>query len=89
MFLPKEEGCSSSSPTTSSVVNWSFRFDDDAGCFPPRVPVDVGFFLGFFGAGGWGMSSSLLALTGVAVSGGSLLSHWLSRSATFASTIAS
>ena len=35
------------------------------------------------------MSSSLLALTGVAVSGGSLLSHWLSSSPTFASTIAS
>ena len=51
MFLPKEEGCSSSSSTTSSVVNWSFHFDDDAGCFPPRVPVDVGFFVGFFGAG--------------------------------------
>ena len=31
----------------------------------------------------------LLALTGVAVSGGSLLSHWLSSSATFALTIAS
>ena len=89
MFLPKEEGCSSSSSTTSSVVNWSFHFDDDAGCFPPRVPVDVGFFLGFFGAGGWGTLSSLLALTGVAVSGGSLLSHWLSSSATFALTIAS
>ena len=53
------------------------------------MPADVGFFLGCFGAGGWGMSSSLLALTGVAVSGGSLLSHWLSSSATFASTIAS
>ena len=89
VFLPKEEGCSSSSSTTSSVVNWSFRFNDDAGCFPPRVPADVGFFLGFFGAGGWGMLSSLLALTGVAVSGGSLLSHWLSSSATFALTIAS
>ena len=78
MFLPKEEGCSFSSSTTSSVVNWSFRFDD-AGCFPPRVPVDVGFFLGFFGADGWvGMLSLLLALTGVAVSGGSLLSssYW-------------
>ena len=36
-----------------------------------------------------GMSSSLLALTGVAVSGGSLLSHWLSSSATFMSTISS
>ena len=35
------------------------------------------------------MLSLLLALTGVAVSGGSLLSHWLSSSATFASTIAS
>ena len=35
VFLPKKEGCSSSSSTTSSVVNWSFRFDDDAGCFPP------------------------------------------------------
>ena len=34
VFLPKEEGCSSSSSTTSSLVN--FRFDD-AGCF--RVPV--------------------------------------------------
>ena len=42
VFLPKEEGCSSSSSTTSSVVN--FRFDD-AGCF--RVPVDVGFSLVF------------------------------------------
>ena len=71
------------------MVNWSFHFDDDAGCFPSRVPVDVGFFLGFFGAGGWGMLSSLLALTGVAVSGGSLLSHWLSSSPTFASTIVS
>ena len=88
MFLPKEEGCSSSSSTTSSVVNWSFRFDD-AGCFPPRVPVDVGFFLGFFGAVGWVGKLSLLALTGVAVSGGSLLSHWLSSSVTFALTIAS
>ena len=87
MFLPKEEGCSSSSSTTSLVVNWSFRFDD-AGCFPPRVPVDVGFFLGFFGAVGWVGMLSLLALTGVAVSG-SLLSHWLSSSSTFASTIAS
>ena len=45
VFLPKEEGCSSSSSTTSSVVN-SFRFDD-AGCFPPRVPVDVRFSLVF------------------------------------------
>ena len=89
VFLPKEEGCSSSSSTTSLVVNWSFRFDDDVGCFPPRVPDDVGFFLGIFGAGGWGMLLSLLALTGVAVSGGSLLSHWLSSSATFALTIAS
>ena len=71
------------------MVNWSFRLDDDAGCFPPRVPVDVWFFLGLFGAGGWGMSLSLLALTGVAISGGSLLSHWLSSSPTFASTIAS
>ena len=53
------------------------------------MPVDVGLFLSFFGAGGWGMLSSLLALTGVAVSGGSLLSHWLSSSATFTSTIAS
>ena len=53
------------------------------------MPVDVAFFLGLFGAGGWGMLSSLLALTGVAVSGGSLLSHWLSSSATFALTIAS
>ena len=90
VFLPKEEGCSSSSSTTSSVVNWSFRFDD-AGCFPPRVPVDVGFCLGFFGAGGWGMLSSLLAFTGVAVSSGSLLSYsyWLSSSAMFALTIAS
>ena len=52
VFLPKEEGCSSSSSTTSSLVN--FRFDD-AGCF--QVPVDVGFFLGLFGAGGWGMLS--------------------------------
>ena len=49
VFLPKEEGCSSSSSTTSSLGN--FRFDD-AGCF--RVPVDVGFFLGLFGAGSWG-----------------------------------
>ena len=92
MFLPKEEGCSSSSSTTSSVVNWSFRFDDDAGCFPPRVPVDVEFLIGFFGAGGWGMLSLLLVFTGVAVSGGSLLlsySHWLSSSTTFALTIAS
>ena len=90
MFLPKEEGCSSSSSTTSSVVNWSFRFDD-AGCFPPQVPVDVGFFLGFFGASGWGMLLLLLVFTnhGVAVSGGSLLSHWLSSSATFVLTIAS
>ena len=87
MFLPKEEGCSSSSSTSSSV-NWSFHFDD-ARCFPPRVPVDVGFFLGFFGADGWVGMLSLLALTGVAVSGGSLLSHWLSSSPTFASTIAS
>ena len=85
MFLPKEEGCSSSSSTTSSVVNWSFRFDDDAGCFPPRVPVDVRFFLGFSGAGGWGMLSLLLVFTGATVSGGSLLlsySHWLTSSAT-------
>ena len=35
------------------------------------------------------MSSSLLALTGVAVKGGSLLLHWLSSSPMFASTIAS
>ena len=70
------------------MVNWSFHLDDDAGCFPPRVPVDVWFFLGLFGAGGWGMLS-WLALTGVAVSGGLLLSHWLSISLTFASTIAS
>ena len=48
VFLPKEEGCSSSSSTTSLLVN--FRFND-AGCF--RVPVGVGFFLGLFGAGGW------------------------------------
>ena len=94
VFLPKEEGCSSSSSTTSSVVNWSFRFNDDAGCFPPRVPVDVRFFLGFFGADGWvGMLSLLLAFTGVAVSGGSLLlssySHLLSSSAMFALTTAS
>ena len=90
MFLPKEEGCSSSSSTTSSVVNWSFRFNDDAGCFPSRVPVDVGFFLGFFGAGGWvGMLLLLLVFSGVAVSGGSLLSHWFSSSATFALTIPS
>ena len=34
-------------------------------------------------------SSLLLALTGVAVSGGSLLSHWLSSSPMFALTIAS
>ena len=76
MFLPKEEGCSSSSSTTSSVVNWSFHFND-AGCFPPRVPVNVRFFLGFFGAGGWvGMLSVLVFTTGgVAVSGGSLLSY--------------
>ena len=71
------------------MVNWSFCLDDDAGCFPPRVPVDVWFFLGLFSAGGWGMSSSLLALTGVAVSGNLLLSHWLSSSPTFASIIAS
>ena len=67
MFLPKEEGCSCSSfsSTTSSLVNWSFRFDD-AGCFQPRVPGDVVVFL-FFGADGWVMLS-LLAFTGVAVS---------------------
>ena len=65
MFLPKEEGCSSSSSTSSSV-NLSFHFDD-AGCFSPRVPVDVGFFLGVFGADGWVGMLSLLALTGVAV----------------------
>ena len=86
MFLPKKEGCSSSSSTSSSV-NWSFHFDD-AGCFPPRVPVDVGFFLGFFGADGWVGMLSLVALTGVAVSV-SLLSHWLSSSAKFALTTAS
>ena len=67
VFLPKEEGCSSSSSTSSSV-NWSFHFDD-AGCFP-RVPVDVVVFL-FFGADGWGMLS--LAFTGgVAISVSSL-----------------
>ena len=60
VFLPKEEGCSSSSSTTSSLVNFHF---DDAGCF--RVPVDVGFFLGLFGAGGWGMLSLLASFTGV------------------------
>ena len=89
MFLPKEEGCSSSSSTSSLVVNWSFRFDD-AGCFPPRVPVDVGFFLGFFGADGWVGMLSLLAFTGVAVSGSLLsYSYWLSSSATFMLTTAS
>ena len=85
VFLPKEEGCSSSSSTTSSLVN-NFRFDD-AGCF--RVPVDVGFFLGLFGGGGWGMLLSLLAsFTGVVAVCGS--SYWLlSSSATFALTTAS
>ena len=84
VFLPKEEGCSSSSSTTSSVVN-SFRFND-AGCF--RVPVDVGFFLGLFGAGGWGMLSLLASFTGVVAVCGS--SYWLlSSSATFALTTAS
>ena len=63
VFLPKEEGCSSSSSTTSSVVNWSSHFGD-AGCFPPRVPINVRFFLGFFGAGGWGMLLLLLAFIG-------------------------
>ena len=88
MFLPKEEGCSSSSSTSSSV-DWSFHFDD-AGCFPPRVPVDVGFFLGFFGADGWVGMLSLLAFTGVAVSVSLLSSsYWLSSSATFALTTAS
>ena len=48
-----------------------------------------GFSLAFCGDSGWVMLSSLLALTGVAVSGGSLLSHWLSSSSTFALTIAS
>ena len=85
MFLPKEEGCSSSSSTSSLVVNWSFHFDD-AGCFPPRVPVDVRFFLGFFGADGWVGMLSLLVFTtgGVAVSVSLLLSYsyWLSSSAT-------
>ena len=84
VFLPKEEGCSSSSSTISSLVN-NFRFDD-AGCF--RVPVDVGFFLGLFGAGGWGMLSLLASFTGVVAVGGS--SYWLlSSSATFVLTTAS
>ena len=84
VFLPTEEGCSSSSSTTSSLVN-NFRFDD-AGCF--RVPVDVGFFLGLFGAGGWGMLSLLASFTGVMAVCGS--SYWLlSSSATFALTTAS
>ena len=83
VFLPKEEGCSSSSSATSSLVN--FRFDD-AGCF--QVPVDVGFFLGLFGAGGWGMLSLLASFTGVVAVCGS--SYWLlSSSATFALTTAS
>ena len=83
VFLPKEEGCSSSSSTTSSLGNFHF---DDAGCF--RVPVDVGFFLGLFGAGGWGMLSLLAAFTGVVAVCGS--SYWLlSSSATFALTTAS
>ena len=53
------------------------------------MPVDVGFFLGFFGAGGWGMWS-LLAFTGGVDVEGSLLSYpyWLSSSATFVSTTA-
>ena len=89
VFLPKEEGCSSSSSTSSSV-NWSFRFDD-AGCFPPRVPVDVGFFLGLFGVDGWVGMLSLLAFTGGVAVSVSLLSYsyWLSSSATFALTTAS
>ena len=85
VFLPKEEGCSSSSLTTSSLVN-NFCFDD-AGCF--RVPVDVGFFLGLFGGGGWGMLSLLASFTAgvVAVCGSS---YWLlSSSATFVLTTAS
>ena len=52
------------------------------------MPVDVGFFFGFFGADGWVGMLSLLALTGVAVSV-SLLSHWLFSSATFALTTVS
>ena len=84
VFLPKEEGCSSSSSTTSSLVN--FRFDD-AGCF--RVPVDVGFFLGLFGAGGWGMLSLLAYFTGVVVVVCGSLYWLLSSSATFALTTAS
>ena len=85
VFLPKEEGCSSSSSTTSSLVN-NFRFDD-AGCF--RVPViDVGFFLGLFGGGGWGMLSLLASFTGVVAV--RVSSYWLlSSSATFALTTAS
>ena len=89
MFLPKEEGCRcSSSSSTPSSVNWSFRFDD-AACFPPRVPVDVIIFL-FFGADGWVGTLSLLAFTGVAVSVSLLSSsYWLSSSAMFALTTAS
>ena len=89
MFLPKEEGCSSSSSTSSSV-NWSFHFDD-VGCFPPRVPVDVRFFLGFFGADGWVGMLSLLAFTSGVVVSVSLLSssYWLSSSEMFALTTGS
>ena len=83
VFLPKEEGCSSSSSTTSLVVNFCF---DDAGCF--QVPVDVEFSLGLFGVGGWGMLSLLASFTGVVAVCGS--SYWLlSSSATFALTTAS
>ena len=83
VFLPKEEGCSSSSSTTSSVVNFCF---DDADCF--RVPVDVEFFLGLFGAGSWGMLSLLASFTGVVAVCGS--SYWLlSSSAKFVLTTAS
>ena len=85
VFLPKEEGCSSSSSTTSLLVN-NFHFDD-AGCF--RVPVvNVGFFLGLFGGGGWGMLSLLASFTGVVAV--RVSSYWLlSSSATFALTTAS
>ena len=83
VFLTKKEGCSSSSSTTSSVVN--FRFND-AGCF--RVPVDVRFFFGLFGAGGWGTLLLSASFTGVVAVCGS--SYWLlSSSATFALTTAS
>ena len=52
------------------------------------MPVDVGFFLGLFGAGGWSMLSLLASSTGVVAVCSS--SYWLlSSSAMFALTTAS